>query len=251
MPRPKNTSPSYLLHKATGRGRFVWTDPAGKRHDKLLPGDFNSEESRKAFALTLLECSVSPAAVARADDPNIITVGELTNRYHAYATMYYQTADGKPASALIETRLTIRAIRTLYGGISATDFGPLKLRAVQQSWVTDGLSRASCNKRLGIAKRIFKWAVAEELIPPSVYQALATVSGLAKGRTIAKDYAPVGPVDDAVVDATLPFLTRHVQGLIQVQRLTGMRPGGVTRNRMCEYDTSGAVWMYRPKHQNN
>ncbi|MCE9564940.1 MAG: tyrosine-type recombinase/integrase [Planctomycetes bacterium] len=251
MARPKNTTASYLRHKPSGRARFVWTDPAGHHHDKLLPGEFGSQESRDAFARTMLECTVSPAAVAREKKPNAFGLAELLVRYLSHATMYYRDRDGKTASALVEVKLVIRAIRKLYGDIDATDFGPLKLRAVQQSWVVDGLSRAECNKRLGVAKRMFKWAVAEELIPPSVFQALSTVGGLQKGHTLAHDPDPIGPVEDDIVDATLPFVTRHVRGLIEVQRLTGMRPGEVTRLRVSEIDTSGDVWVFRPKKHKN
>ena len=251
MPRPKNPAPSYLRHKASGRGRFVWTDPAGNHHDKLLPGEFGSDESRAAFARLMLECQVSPAAVATPRGAAPLSVVELLARYFAFATMHYSGRDGKPSSALTEAKLVVRAIRTTYGETPAAEFGPLKLRAVLQGWVAAGLSRVECNKRLGIAKRIFKWAVSEELVPPAVYQALATVPGLSKGRTPAPDFDPVGPVDDAKVDATLAHLNRHLRALIEVQRLTGMRPGEATRIRMCEIDTSGEVWLYRPKRHKN
>jgi integrase len=165
--------------------------------------------------------------------------------------MYYKDRDGKPASAMVEAKLVVRAIRELYGALPVTEFGPLKLKAVQQGWVKSGLSRASCNKRLGIAKRLFKWAASEELVPPSVFQSLSTVGGLHRGHTVAHDPDPIGPVDDAVVDATLPHLVRHVQGLIQTQRYTGMRPGEVTRLRMCDIDTTGTVWVFRPKRHKN
>ncbi len=51
---------------------------------------------------------------------------------------------------------------------------------------------------------------------------------------------------DALVDATLPHVSRHVAGLIRFQRLTGCRPGEAVRLRRCDIDTSGAVWVYRP-----
>jgi integrase len=247
MPRPRNFAPSYLKHKASGRGRFVWTDPAGHRHDKLLPGEYGSKESRDAFQRHLLECQVSPGAASGEEKPEpALTVNEVLLRYLAFATMHYTGRDGGPSSALAEVKLTIRAVRSLYGAIPAPEFGPLKLRAVLQSWVGAGLSRAECNKRLGIAKRIFKWAVAEELVPPEVYQALKAVDGLRKGGTTAAEPEPVGPVDDAAVDATLPFLHRHLRGLVEFQRLTGSRPGEACRVRACDIDTTGPVWLYRP-----
>jgi integrase len=90
--------------------------------------------------------------------------------------------------------------------------------------------------------------VENELLPVTTYTALATVAGLEQGRTDARESEPVGPVDDAVVDATIAHLNRHVRGLIEIQRLTGCRPGEACSIRRCDIDTSGTVWTYRPPH---
>src|SRR5207302_1797839 len=70
--------------------------------------------------------------------------------------------------------------------------------------------------------------------------------GLQRGRSNVRDTEPIAPVADEVVDATLPFLNRHVRGLVELQRLTGCRPGEACRIRRSEIDTGGAVWLYRP-----
>ena len=72
---------------------------------------------------------------------------------------------------------------------------------------------------------MFKWGASRELLTVAVYQALATVPGLKRGRTEARETAPVGPVADAVVDATLPALPAVVADMVRLQRLTGCRPG--------------------------
>lgn len=54
------------------------------------------------------------------------------------------------------------------------------------------------------------------------------------------------PVADAVVDATLPLLSRHVRAMVEVQRLTGARPGEVCSMRTCDLVMVGKVWEYRP-----
>jgi hypothetical protein len=70
-------------------------------------------------------------------------------------------------------------------------------------------------------------------------QAPKTVEGLARGRSAATETDAVKPVQDAFVDATLAHVSRAVSGRIQVQRLTGMRPGevilmeGTISNRTC------------------
>jgi integrase len=122
----------------------------------------------------------------------------------------------------------------------------MALKVVRQKFVDLKWSRKSINARVERVRRIFKWAVADELVPPAVYQALSSVTGLQRGRTTARETEPVGPVDDTTVDATMPFLNRHVRALVEFQRLTGCRPGEACAVRRCDLDTGGAVWLYKP-----
>ena len=81
----------------------------------------------------------------------------------------------------------------------------------------------------------------------TVHKALSTVSGVPKGRTAARETEPVRPVDDVVVDATLPCLPPVVADMVRFERLTGCRPGEVCVMRPCDLDRSGDVWEYRPE----
>lgn len=92
----------------------------------------------------------------------------------------------------------------------------------------------------------FKWGVSEELVAPTVNQGLASVPGLRRGRTAAWERAPVLPVDDAIVDATLPHMPEVVADMVRLQRLTGMRPAEVCIIRPCDVTRSGKVWLYKP-----
>jgi integrase len=112
--------------------------------------------------------------------------------------------------------------------------------------IASGWSRGLINQRIGRIRRVFKWAVGEELTPPSVLQALQAVTGLKRGKSPAKEAGPVRPVPDALVDAVRPFVSRHVWGLIELQRLTGCRPGEAVRLRGCDIDMTGDTWVYRP-----
>jgi len=46
-------------------------------------------------------------------------------------------------------------------------------------------------------------------------------------------------VPDAFVDGVLPFVTPPVRAVVEVQRLTGMRPGEGVLIRAIDLDTSG------------
>jgi integrase len=129
----------------------------------------------------------------------------------------------------------------------ARDFGPLQLKAVRQAMMDSGLCRNEVNKRTGRIVRLFKWAVGEAMVPPSVHHGLQAVSGLRRGRADVRESEPVKPVPDAFVDAIEPYVSRQIWAMIQLQRLTGMRPGEVCSMRTIDVDTSGRVWIYTPE----
>ncbi len=244
MPRPRKSTPSYLLHNQSGRARAVWTDTAGTRHFRMLPGAFDSQESRIAFARLQLELESVPTAIVTG--PDGISVNEMLLAYLAHAERHYRGSDGNPTDETRHVKVVCRYVRELYGHLPAAEFGPLALKVVRQKFIGENWCRKTVNARVERVRRIFKWAVAEELVSPAVFQALVAVAGLQRGRTIAPDTESIGPVEDAVVDATLPHLNRHVRGLIELQRLTGCRPGEACRIRRCDLDMSGAVWLYTP-----
>ena len=86
------------------------------------------------------------------------------------------------------------------------------------------------------------------MVPATVYHGLQAVAGLKKGRSQARETQKVQPVADALVDAVLPCLTPPVRAMVQVQRLTGMRPCEVVLMRPCDIDQrAGRTWLYRPE----
>jgi integrase len=243
--RTRNAAPSYIPHAKSGRGRLQWYDSTGTRREKLLPGPFGSPESLAAKARLELELAASSTHEPVAG-PESLSVAELLCAYLDFAEKHYRGSDGSPTDEVRHIKAAIQHTQELYADMLATGFGPLALKAVRQRFVEQGWCRKTVNARIERVRRIFKWAVAEELVPPAVYQALAAVNGLERGRTDAKESEPVAPVDDAVVDATLPHLNRHVRGLIEFQRLTGCRPGEACRIRRGDLDMSGPVWLYKP-----
>ena len=85
------------------------------------------------------------------------------------------------------------------------------------------------------------------MIPPTVHQGLSAVAGLRKGRTEAKESEGVGPVPDAFVDAIRPHVSRQVWAMIELQRLTGCRPGEVAIMRTRDIDVTGRIWVFTPQ----
>ncbi|MGE3180102.1 MAG: hypothetical protein AB7N71_00590 [Phycisphaerae bacterium] len=95
-------------------------------------------------------------------------------------------------------------------------------------------------------RRIFKWGVENERVPPSVYHGLAAVAPLKRGRSDARETEPIRPVPDAYVDAIRDYVSEQVWAIIELQRLTGMRSGEVCIMRAGDIDMTGRLWEYRP-----
>lgn len=244
MPRQRKSTPSYLEHKQSGRARAVWTDTAGVRQFRMLPGAYDSSESRTAFARLQLELEAAPHHL---DNSSEVSVNEVLLAFLRYAEGHYRRTDGT-TNEFDEYKIVARYVREVYGETPAAKFGPLALKAIRQKFIEAKWSRGFINQRIGRVRRIFKWAASEELVPATVHQSLTTVTGLQRGRTAARETEPIGSVPDVTIDATLPFLNRHVRGLIEFQRLTGCRPGEACELRRCDIDMSGAIWLYRPPH---
>jgi integrase len=113
--------------------------------------------------------------------------------------------------------------------------------------VEAGWCRSYVNHQVNRLRRVFKWGVAEELIPAPVFQALQTLPGIRRGQAGVRESEPVKPVPDAFVDSALPFMPPPVAAMVDVQRLTGARPGEVCTLRAIDIDMSGRVWVCRPQ----
>lgn len=243
MPRPRKTLPRYLPH-SSGQGRCLWTDPTGKRRERLLPGAFESPESVQAFARLQLELSSS--AEKPQDSPDGPTVVEVLAPYLRFAEGYYG-----PCAGLEATKAGVKVVRELYGMTPVAEFGPKKLAAVREAFIRKGWSRPYINSQIGKLIRAFKWAVAEELAPAGVYQSLKTLSPLRRGHCSAPEPEPREPANPEHVAATIPYLPPHVRAVVELLRHTGMRPSEVCKMTFEQIDRSGVVWIYRPtKHKN-
>lgn len=177
--------------------------------------------------------------------PDLLLV-ELCSRYLEHAMSYYVSADGKPTSMIDTIRMGIRALRE-FQNLPAAEFGPRLLEEVTKKLVEQPLqrrknpdgspmyrSRKTINAALKAIKLMFKWGVGVELIPPETHAKLAAAPLLKRGRSAARETPPRQPVEDAVIEATLPYLPPMIAVMVKLQRLIGCRPGELCRMRPCE-----------------
>ena len=230
MTRKRSSLPAYLLHKPTGQARCRI---AGKDH---YLGPYGSESSRIRYGQLVAKLaggvSVDPIAAPKRGRTTTIeseadpgpTVGELCLAFLRHAEGHY-LKNGKPTSEVDILKSVMRPLNELYGMLPAKDFGPLALKAVRVKLVECGWTRGTVNASMSRIRRIFKHAIANELIDASILQRLQCVAPLLAGRTEAHDNAPRTAVEPADIEAVRMLVTPVVRDLIDVQRLTGARSG--------------------------
>lgn len=235
--------PKYRLHKATGQALVEI------RGHRTYLGKYDSPSSHERYRQIIAEfMSAKPKPALRPSTTALpLRVDELILVYFQYAKAYY-VKDGLPTNEVVAIRVALRRLRRMFGSTPTSDFGPKAFKLVRESLIHEELSRKYVNDSMGRITRMFRWAVVEELIPPTVFHAVSSVPGLRKGRSNAKETAPVGPVKDEIVEATLPYLPEIVADMVRVQRLTGMRPVEVCILRPCDVNRDGEIWTYRPSH---
>jgi len=103
-------------------------------------------------------------------------------------------------------------------------------------------------------RKMFRWAARVDgggrLVPMTVYHELCEVEGLEEGRCDAAEGEGQGPVDLALVEKTLPFLSPTVQAMVRLhyhmgcrsQDLVAMRPRHIDR---AADSTGKGYWLYR------
>jgi integrase len=237
MPRLINRNPTYRHHKASGQaivtlgGQDIYLGPHGttaskREYDRLI-GEYLSRGRQTGTT------------------PDTCRVADVIKSFWDFARGYH--GDAQYLTELRSYRLALGFLRRLYGDTLAKDFGPLVLQTIRGAMVKEGASRGYLNSQIGRIKRCFKWAAAQELVPPSTFHGLQAVAGLRKGKTDARETEPVKPVPDAWIEATIPHVSPQVAGLIQLQWASGMRPGEAVILRGCDIETSGKVWQYKPQ----
>jgi integrase len=251
MPRLVHKPPKYSKHKASGQAvvTIAGTD--------VYLGRYGSKESREAYDRAVAEwlaagrsapAQKSARALATGDG---LSVATLLLQFWRHARTYYRDADGQTAGEAFNYRDALKPVLKLYGRTHARAFGPLALKTVREEMIRLKWSRSYINRQVLRIKSVFRWAAENELVAASVYESLRTVAGLRAGKSDARESAPVKPVDQSHAEAIFEFLPSPVQGLIQLQALTGARPGELLIMRTCDIDTTSTPWKFRPAFHKN
>ncbi len=224
-----------------------WTDPATRKRKTRR---FSSAMAAKRFgderdkdAALVREGLVTAGQVT--ERRYVLTIDQLCDRFLSHAKTYY-VKNGRQTRTFGNFTDAINPLRRLFGLSAAADFGPLALKRVRDAMVSAGWSRGTVNQQVGRLRSVFRWGVEQEMLPPTVLEGLRALSPLKRGRCDARETEPVRPAPAAHIHAVRRHVSRQVWAMIELQRLTGMRPGEVLSMRVCDLNMSGVVWTYTP-----
>jgi integrase len=222
----------------------------GERH--YSPFVHGTEEARQWYGAFLAQLTTGGPEAAlqflrqgrRASEP---VAAEPLSLVELIA-VYTENLEGPDGTRPVEhlARPVMKLMRLTWGRDPAASFGPAKLRQLQRFLLSKRWTRKSINRGCQIARNVFRFGVAEELIPPSVWHALQAVQWLRRGESKAPEAVPVAPVPLEHVEAALAHMPPQVAGIVRVTLLSAARTGEICRMRVQDLDMSGDVWEFRP-----
>jgi integrase len=240
MPKLTTRLPKYRKHKGSGQAVVTLNG-----QDYYL-GVHGTAASKREYDRLTAEWQANGRKVV-ADDG--ISVSELILAYLKHATAYY-VKDGKPTAELDCIKSAMRPLKARYGHTPVANFGPLAAKAVREQMLRDDWSRGFINRCMGRIKRMLRWGVENELVPPGVYAGVKEIAGLHAGRSTARETPGRHPVPLEHIEAVRRVVRQRTRDLIDLMLFSAARPGELLSLTTAMIDQRGEVWTARlAKHK--
>lgn len=251
---PRVNPPSYR-RKRVGKHVYAvvgWRDPQTGKLREISLGRYGSEESRAAYETALSQWR----AGRRAEHDSRRTYCGMTIASLVVAYTDWLVERRVSAGFTREINLALRLLVRHHGSDPIDSFGPVALRKLRalmreaEAWtdldgkqhVRSAWSRRTATGATAAIARMFRYAVAHELLPEETYRRLKTIEPLPADEHAER----VTPAPADAVEVVRTRASRQVRGLIDLQLATGMRSGEAVIMRPCDIDMRGLVWVYTP-----
>jgi integrase len=263
MGRKKIVFPEKKLHKQSQHYRLRL---AGVEHWLGTDEAAAEQKRRKLLAESLLD---APPKSAPSVGTEWHTIAEALVRFEQQELPRYS------AQQIWRFRFALDMLRELHGEEAIAEFDQLKLydlrlhllrqkvrkpvapvdatpaKRKKYKYQTEEelptLSRKYVNTLIGCIQTAWTWFVFRKLAPAGSDFALRAVRRLKKKQG-GRELPRVKAAEPADVDKVLPELNHVVRAMVQVQRLTGMRPGELCQMRRCDMTLSPTEWIYPEDH---
>ncbi|MBI2808656.1 MAG: site-specific integrase [Planctomycetes bacterium] len=244
MSRTKSgTIPTYRHHKA--RNLAVVTVDG---HDYYL-GTYGSPDSHRRYEALVRswrerQDDPEPSANQLLVPTDRPSVNELILAYLKFVKQHYKLYHGRNKEAACVSDALAAIQECGYGPEPADAFRPKDLKKVRDCMIAKNWSRGYLNHQVIRIKRMFAYAVEEDMVPGSVYHGLLAIKGLRKGTPGVREAGKVKPVPTDDVKAVLKKANRMIKAMVLFAWYTGARPGEVCALKPCYLDTGTRVWTF-------
>lgn len=216
-----------------------------------MPGRYNSFESKEAYKNFVREVIFGKQEPYQPLPGTRPSIASLVAAYLDHAENYYPTGERSEYDHL---KRACGHLLAHHSKEPAESFGPLKLQALRDllakpTEAGKQRTRTYINSVVRRIQRCFRWGVSQEIIPASVYESLRTVGGLKRNRSQAREPVKRRPVAWEHVEAILLHVSPMLADMIQLQWHTGCRSDSLCNAQPAEFDRSGEIWLWRPKHK--
>ena len=125
--------------------------------------------------------------------------------YRTYAEGYYVDPLGRGTREPVDIKYALLPLVEHFPALPVEQIGPLKLKEIREAMIDKDWSRGLINRRIGIIKRMFKWAASEQIVSAMILYGLQAVTGLKKGRCRARETEKRRPVAEEHVMLSCPI----------------------------------------------
>jgi integrase len=220
--------PPSLRHNAT-TNRYRVTI---KGRDYWLGSD--KDEAERGYYRLMLELKSGTLIEAPKDDVRIV---ELVNLYTAAMVIYFKSNPG----SWHRGKRAMDFLTRLAGSKRPDQFGMRDLDLLRddmgtpQEYKTDAgetrvrpaLCRTGINRCMAEIAKFWKWCARKEYVPADLYAKCLTMEPLVKGHCDARETEKVQPADPKAIKKVKAVVNASVRAMIELQELTGARPGEV------------------------
>lgn len=219
--------PKLCFHKSSGQ-YYVWNGKTKEReHFGVDPA-----VARQLYSQWVASNGGQPAL----PPPSEMRVSHAVEAYRRFAEVRY--TDRREWNRI---KLAMDQVEILYGQLVASSFRARAFKDVRERFLHGGKKKARSrnyvNKFGKAIQTAWRWLANEEIVPAECAASVRMVPPLKRGEG-GKERPPVLPPADGVVVATLAKCPPLVAAMLQVQLLTGMRPGELREMRWCEVSKS-------------
>ncbi len=229
--------PKYCHHKATDRACvYIHGQP-------VYLGRYNSPESHERYRQVVDEyLRTGNGPPPRAER---LTVAMLVARYLAYLENSHPKK--RKSNIYLRALAATKVLVKTHASTPADEFGPKALKQCIQHLANESYSITTIQQSVGGIKRLFRWAVSEELLRVEVSQAIDCVEAPRAGSLDARPARKVYPAPEESVTAVLPLLTGPIRAMVELMLLTGARPAELTGLRVGQIQREGKLAIgYKP-----